>query len=209
MSRKSKAAEFVDEGYNISILGRHVMVTDAMKAYALEKISKIEKFTNRIIDINVVMDIQKLEHKVEITMKVAHIMINCSAVSEDMYASIDLATEKLQKRLLKYKERIQEHSAKSLHMIDMNVNVLNIGSVDEINDEIDEANARELIDSYMKHEVVSTEKKPLKLLRTDEALMKLDLSGDPFLIYRCEEDQKLKVVYKQNRGNFAVIEVEN
>lgn len=209
MSRKSKAAEFLDEGYNINILGRHVMVTDAMKAYALEKISKIERFTNRIIDINIVMDIQKIEHKVEITMKVGHIVINCSAVSEDMYASIDLATEKLQKRLLKYKKRIQEHSAKSLSMIDMNVNVLNVASIDEINEEIEEENMRELIDSYTHHEIVSTEKKPLKILRTDEALMKLDLSGDHFLIYRCEEDQKLKIVYKQNQGNFAVIEVES
>ena len=44
MSRKTKAAEFVDEGYNINVIGRHIAVTDAMKQYAIEKVSKIAIF---------------------------------------------------------------------------------------------------------------------------------------------------------------------
>lgn len=211
MSRKSKVSEFIEEGYTLNVLGRNVLVTDAMKDYALEKIAKIDKLNNRIIDINITMDIQKLVHRVDIIMKVDHVKIKSSAASEDMYASIDIATDKLQKQLLKYKKRIQEHTAKPLSDIDMNVNVINVVNSDlaEFNDEIEAENRRKLIESYQPHKVVERKTSPLKLLHTDEAVMKLDLSGDNFLIYRSEEDRKLKVMYRRNDGNFAVIEIES
>ena len=75
--------------------GRHVLVTDAMKDYAVDKIVKIDRFNARIIDVTVVMDIQKLEHRVDITMKVDHIFIKASASSDNMYASIDKAVDRL------------------------------------------------------------------------------------------------------------------
>lgn len=209
MSQKSK--EFVNDTYDINVLGRNVLVTDAMKDYAIEKISKIDKFSHRIIEVQVTMDIQKLEHRVDIIMKVDHMKIKSSSSSEDMYASIDLATDKLQRRLLKYKKRIQEHAAKPLSSIDMNVNVINIekDEVSEINDEIESENNRQLFNAFDTHKVVSKEKRPLKVLTMSESVMKLDLSGDQFLIFRCEEDQKLKVIYQRNDGNFGVIEVES
>lgn len=212
MSHKSKASEFVNDTYNIDVLGRNVLVTDAMKDYAIEKVSKIDKFSHqRIIDVHVTMDIQKLEHRVDILMQVDHVKIKSSASSEDMYASIDLATDKLQQRLVKYKKRLQEHAAKPLSSVDMNVNVVNM-SQDEIaviNDEIESENQKQLLDTYHPHKVLSQEKRPLKVLTHKEAIMKIDLSGDNFLIFRCEEDQRLKVIYKRNDGHFGIIEVES
>lgn len=209
MSHKSKAAEFADAGYNINVLGRNVLVTDAMKNYAIEKVSKIEKFNDRIIDIQITMDIQKLEHRVDIIMKVNHLKIKSSASSEDMYASIDLATDKLQQRLLKYKKRLQDHMTKPLAAIDMNVNVVNAPDEEEvINDEIESENRRQVIDSYTPHKVVSKETRPLKMLTVDEAIMKLELSEDNFMIFRSEEDQKIKVIYSRLDGNFGIIEVD-
>lgn len=211
MSRKSKAEEFIDEGYKVHVFGRNVLVTEPMKEYAIEKVSKIEKFTDRIIDVIITMDIQKLDHRVDIVMKVDHIKIKSSAASESMYASIDVATDKLQKQLMKYKKRIQEHAAKPIADIEeMNVNV--ITPEDElavINDEIESENRRQLIDEYSPHEVVSKETRPLKVLTRNEAVMKFDLSGDNFLIYRGEEDQKIKVIYRRNDGNYGIIEVES
>jgi len=209
MSHKSKTEEFIDNGYNINVVGRNVLLTDAMKSYAIEKISKSEKFATKIIDVTIRMDIQKLDHCVDIVMQVDHVKIKSSSVSDDMYASIDLATEKLQQNLLKYKKRIQEHTAKPLSMVDMNVNVFNDGEIDEINDEIELENQRQMLNSYGAHKIVSKEKRPLKLLTNNEAIMKLDLSGDKFLIYRSEEDQKLKVVYDRNDGHFGIIEIES
>jgi putative sigma-54 modulation protein len=210
MSRKSKAAEFADTGYNISVTGRHVLVTDAMKDYALEKVSRIEKFTDRIIDVQIRMDIQRSEHRVDIVMSVGHLFIKSSAASSDMYVSIDNAIHKLETQLLKYKSRLSNHAGKHLSTVDMKVNVLNVPGEDlaEINDEIESENRRQLIDDY-RHEIVKTETKPLKTLTLDEAIMKMDLSGETFLIFRSEEDRKLKVIYRREEGNFGVIEVES
>lgn len=210
MSRKSKAAEFVDEGYNVQVVGHNVQVTDAMKDYALEKVTKIERFSDRIIDIVVTMDIQRIDHKVDIVMKVDHVKIRSSAVSENMYSSIDVATEKLRRQLLKYKNRIQQHTARSLSAIDMRVMTINAQKdLDVINDEIESENRRRLIEDYQSHQVVSKETKPLKILTIDEAVMKMDLSDDHFLIYRSQEEMKLKVIYRRNDGNYGIIEVES
>lgn len=209
MSRKSKAAAFVEDVYDISITGRNVMITDAMKDYALEKVSKMDKFSHRIIDATVIMDVQKLEHRVDIVLKVNHTKIKSHAVSDNMYASIDKAVDKLEAQLLRYKDKLQDHHAKGVATIDMNVNVLRSATEQELLDvnlDIEDENSKRMVDKYRPHQVVSKETRPLKTLTDGEAIMKMDLSGDNFMIYRCEETNRLKVIYKRNDGNYGVIE---
>lgn len=209
MSRKSKAAEFIEQGYDITVTGRNVQVTEAMKAYALEKVSKLDRFTDRIIDVVVTMDIQKLEHRVDIVMKVNHLKIKSSASSTDMYASIDKAVSKLEAQFRRYKDRLQDHQAIGHALMEMNVNIVRSASLEEeVNDEIESENQRRLYESVKAGEIVSKEKRMLKTLTLDEAMMKLELSGDHFLVFRGEEDRKLKVIYRRNDGNFGVIEAE-
>lgn len=197
------------KGYNISITGRHVLVTEAMKTYAFEKLSKIEHFTKELIDIHLTMDIQRQEHRVDIIVKFGHFRINTHASSGDMYASIDSAVHKLVSRLNKYKSKIQEHHNKGLSVIDLQVNVLRskFTEEDEINDAIEEETIRELEEEY-NHHIVSTETIPLKTLTADEAVMKMDLSGDHFLVYRSEEDQKIKIIYRRRDGDYGLMSPE-
>lgn len=212
MSRKAKAAEFVNEDYSINVTGRHVLVTDAMKDYAIEKIAKIEHYTNRIIDVVVTMDIQKLEHRVDIVMQVNHIKIKSSASSDDMYVSIDLAADKLEKQLLKYKDKLQDHRDKPLGKVDINVNILEpsrASDLSEINYEIEQENIKNLISLYKPHRIVAQEVKPLINLTFDEAVVKMELSGDAFLLFRSVEDNQLKVIYRRSDSNYGVIEPEN
>lgn len=212
MSRKSKAAEFVGVGYDIHVTGRNLHVTEPMKAYAVEKISKIERFTNRIIDVQVTMDVQKLEHRVDIVLKIDHIKIKTHAASENMYASIDKAVDKLSSQVRRYRDRIRNHHARGVPTIEMNVNVLKPIAEEEmfdINGDIEEETERRLVDTYKPHEIVSQETMPLKMLTSDEAIMKMELSGDSFLLYRSEEDRKLKVIYRREKdGNYAIMEPE-
>lgn len=210
MSRKTVAAKFQDEEYDITVTGRNVMVTEAMKSYAIEKISKIDRFNNRVTDVNVTMDIQKVEHRVDLMLKVDQLLIKSSAVSDDMYSAIDKAVDRLQTQLRRYKRRIRDHHLKSGSAIDMNVNIVRPGEevLNEINDEIESANANELFDSIIPHAVISRETRPLKTLNSEEAIMKLELSGDIFLLYRAEEDRKLKVIYRRNDGHLGIIEPE-
>lgn len=212
MSRKSKAAEFLQDVYNISVTGRNVAVTDAIRDYAIEKVSKIERFSDRIIDVLVTLDVQKIEHRVDIVIKVDHIKIKSHATTDDMYASIDKAVDKIEAQLLRYKDRIQDHHAKGVKEVDMNVNVLRSSpdaEIVEINDDIEDENSRRLMDKYHSHRVIKREKLPLKTLTDGEALMKMDLSGDPFMIYRSEETQRLRVISLREDGDYSVVEVQS
>lgn len=198
-----------DKGYEVKITGRHLMVTEAMKQHALDKISKLERITKRLLDIHIIMDIQKMEHRVDIIVRFNHIKIKVQAHSSDMYNSIDKAVEKLQAQIRRYKEKLQQHQAKSISVVDMNVNVIGrLDALDEFNDEIERGNERALEQSFQPSTVVKKEIRPLKTLTQDEAIMKMELSSDSFLLYRCEEDQKLKLIYQREDGNFGIIEPE-
>lgn len=209
MSRKAKALEFINEGYDIGITGRNVLVTDAMKNYAMEKIAKIERISPRVVNVNVVMDIQRFEQRVDIIAKINNIKVKSHAITDDMYASIDRAVEKLEAQLRKYKTKIQDHHARGVKAIDMNVNVIRPHLDDElaeVNSDIEDETIKKDVDLYRPHEIVAQEKKSLKSLTYDEAIMKMELSQDPFLVFLSEDDQKVKVIYRRKDGNYGVIE---
>lgn len=201
MSRKERAAQFVEEGYNIQITGRHVEVTEAMKSYALDKAARIERFSDRIIDVNIILDIQKLEHRAEIILKVGSIKITGVGTSDNMYISIDKAVDKVQSQLKRYQHKLHDHHARVVPDVEMNVNVLRPLTPEEELEELE----IESIDTFP-HKIVNQEKTPLRMLTLDEAVLKIELSGENFLIFKCEEDQKLKVIYRRKDGNYGVIE---
>lgn len=214
LTRKQRIAEF-DEGYNIMVTGRHVHVTDAMKAYAEEKLSKLDRFGDRIIDIVVTMDIQKLEHRVDIIIKYGHTLIKSHAATGDMYVSIDQAVDKLQTQLRKYKSRLKNHHAKSHPVVEMAVTVYSpqldrepLEALDEqeANNGIELQNAKDEYGPLHPHKIVKSEPQQMKILTDDEAIMKMELSGRHAMVYKHEESRKLKVIYRQEDGNYCVIE---
>ncbi len=207
MVNKTKFKEEDSLGYRVDIVGRNVQITDPIRAYVWDKLSKIERFHNHIMHLHMTLEIHKLEHACVILLKVDHTQVKCQAASTDMYASIDRAIDRLKSLLARYKSRIQDHHKKKLSVIDMQVNVLErpFSEVDAVNDEIEEKAAEEEIEAYKPHKIIGSETKPLKMLTIDEAVMKMDLSGDAFLIFRSEEDQKLKVLYRRTDGNYGLI----
>lgn len=210
MSRKTKALEFAQEGYNITLTGRHLQVTEPMKDYAMEKVSKIERFTDRIIDVNIIMDIQRFEHRAEIILKIGNLKIVGSGNSDNMYVSIDQAVQRITEQLLKYKSKLQDYHAKGLPDIEMNVNVVRPARQDvvEVNEEIEDENYRRLESKYRPHSIVKQEKRPLKILNWEEAIMKMELSNDVFLVFVNEQDRKLNIIYRRDNGDYGIIEPE-
>ncbi len=204
MVDKLKFAE--EEGYRLTIFGKSVLVTEAMKNYIAEKLSKIERFQTHIMDIHVTMDIQKIEHSVSILLKFEHFKIKVQAVSTDMYASIDKAVDRLQTQLRRWKGRIQEHHQKGLPVIDMLVNVIRrpYDELEEFNQEIEQGE-KGVVEAFVPHKIMKTKTLPLKTLTSEEAIMKMELSGDHFLIFRGEEDHKLKVIYRRSDGDYGII----
>ncbi len=209
MNRKTKAAEFVDDVYNITVTGRNLPITEAIRDHVIDKLSKIERFSHRIIDVAVTLEVQKLDHRVDIVMRVDHTKIASHATTENLYTTIDLSVDKLEAQLLRYKDKIQDHHARGIKAIEMDVNVISPhrnGEILDVNDEIEEENRRRLVDKYTPHQIVNKEKRSLKTLTDGEALMKLELSSDPFIIYKCEESHVIKVMHRRKDGNFSVIE---
>lgn len=205
--------KFQDEealGYRVDIVGRNVQITEPIRAYVWDKLSKIERFQNHIMYLHMTLEIQKLEHVCIVVLKIDHIQVKCQANSTDTYASIDRAIDRLHNLLSRYKSRIQDHHRKKLSIIDMQVNVLQrpYDEVDEINAAIEAVSSKKEMDRFKPPKIIGTETKPLKMLTVEEAVMKMDLSGDNFLLFRCEEDQKLKVLYRRTDGHYGLIQPE-
>jgi putative sigma-54 modulation protein len=203
------AKKMEEAGYNIQILGRTMFVTDAMKNHAMTKLSKLDRFHHHLIDLHVTLDAHKIEHSALIVMKFDHFKVTAHATASDMYVAIDQAADKIQKQIRRWKEKIQDHTKKKMSIGEMQVNILMRPSeIDEYNKdmeiELEETRQKQLLPG----KVIRKKTMPLKMLTSDEAVMKMELSGDPFLVYKGEEDQKLKVIYRTKDGNYGVIKAE-
>jgi putative sigma-54 modulation protein len=194
-------------GYRYTIVGRNIYVTEAMKNHALQQLAKLDRFHTHVIELHVTLDIQKLEHSCVIILSFDHFKVKVSASSTDMYASIDKAVDKLRSKIRRWKSKIQDHHKKAMKVVDMRVNVLQrpFDTLDEVNDEIESENNESMIAEYRPPKIIGNDNRPLKMLTEEEAVMKMELSDDQFMIFRGEEDRKLKVIYRRNDGNYGII----
>lgn len=205
-----KPNKFANEGYTIYVIGKHIEITDAMRNYVWEKLSRIEKIADQIIDITVTLDAQKLEQSCSIFMNFIHFHIKVGASTDNMYSAIDKATDRLIKLIRRYKTKLQSHRAKHASTVDIHVNVIQALKDDlkMINDDIEAENAKEEEEKYKLHQVVAKETMPLKTLTQDEAIMKMEITEEPFLIFRSEEDQKIKVIYRREDRNYGLVLIQ-
>jgi putative sigma-54 modulation protein len=201
--------DFINEAYKFSVIGKNIAVTEAMKNYLLEKLSKLNRFAHHILDISVTLDLQKLSHTVSIVMKFSHYQIKVHATTGDMYSAIDKATDRLIRLVHKYQTKLQSQHYKMKPVKDMAVQVVRqIDELDDINDEIEKENVRDETELFELHEVVSKDTMPLKTLTQEEAIMKFEFSGEPFMIYKSEEDLKLRVLYRRPDEQLGLVQVE-
>jgi len=93
----------------INLSGHHVEVTDSMKEYVNDKFAKLERHFDNINNVYVVLTVEKLNQIAEATVHLNGKEIHAKATNEDMYASIDNLTDKLDRQIIKYKEKITAH----------------------------------------------------------------------------------------------------
>lgn len=207
MSNKDKFAEEESLGYNLNIVGKNFQLTEPIRKHIWDKLAKLERFHTHIMDVHVILDIQKVEHVCVITCHFNHIKVKVEARSTDMYASIDKAIQKLQHLFSKWKGKLQDYHRKPMNVVDMSVNVYRrppMDEVEEINHEIEAENMKR----WMPHKVIANETQVLKDLSTEEAIMKMELSSDPFMLYRDETDKKLKLIYRREDEHYGIIQAE-
>jgi putative sigma-54 modulation protein len=197
MTTRKERSEQLDSGYNVSVTGRHVQITDGMKQHAIDRLHKLDHIADRILDIQVTMDIQKLMHKADILLKYGHTVIRSHAATTDMYVSIDEAVNRLEQQLKKYKNKLLDYHRKGHPVKEMPVSVYAL-------EEGVEVGAAE--GSF--HRVVASEVQKLRILTQEEAIMKMEFSLDPVMVYRVEDTGKLQIIYRRPDGNYGIIEPE-
>lgn len=89
----------------VNISGHHLEVTDALRDYVTEKFSRLERHFDRIISVQVILQVEKLKQKIEASLHVAGHDVVANAEHEDMYAAIDSVIDKLDRQLIKHKEK--------------------------------------------------------------------------------------------------------
>ncbi len=94
---------------NLHITGHHVAVTDSLRAYMVSKLDRVNRHFDHVIDVNVVMSVEKLRQKVEANVHVSGREIHAASESENLYAAIDELADRLDRQVVRHKERLQVH----------------------------------------------------------------------------------------------------
>jgi putative sigma-54 modulation protein len=95
----------------ISLTGHHVDITDALKNYVDNKFERLERHFDNVTNVHVILSIEKMRQKAEATMHVNGANVFADSVHEDMYAAIDVLTDKLDRQVIKHKEKMKSHRA--------------------------------------------------------------------------------------------------
>jgi putative sigma-54 modulation protein len=97
----------------IFLTGRNLEVTEALRRYAEEKVGRLQRYLERITSAHIILSVEKYRQVAEVTLRVRDLTIRGEESSEDLYASIDLVVEKLERQVQKYKGKIQAHASRS------------------------------------------------------------------------------------------------
>ena len=97
---------------NLDITGHHLDLTDALRDYVIEKVKRVERHFDQLVDAHVVLTVEKLEQKAEATLKASGAELHASAKHSDMYAAIDQLTDRLDRQIKKHKEQKRDHHAR-------------------------------------------------------------------------------------------------
>jgi putative sigma-54 modulation protein len=93
----------------INLTGHHVEVTSSLREYVNTKFAKLERHFDHINNVHVVLTVEKLQQKAEATLHLSGTEVFASSTNTDMYAAIDLLIDKLDRQILKYKDKIKQH----------------------------------------------------------------------------------------------------
>lgn len=207
-SRKDRMARFEGDYVHLTIYGHHIDLTDGLKETVQERLQKtIRLMPDRHIEIMVALEQQKLDHRCAIVLKSDGLKVKVQADTTDMYSSIDMAAKKLETKVLRYKDKIQDYHRLGREVRELEIAAVNVGDreVAEINAEIASDSLRKLEEEFH-HPVVERNTMQLKGLALPEAVMKMDLSGDAFLVYRALEDGAIRVIFRRKDGNYGLVE---
>ena len=170
------------------ISGKNIDVTDGLKIAIQEKLGKLERYFTPDPEVHVTLSVEKERQKIEVTIPVKGNIIRSEQVSSDMYVSIDLVEEVIERQLRKYKTKI-------------------------INKQQEAGNFQKTFieDDFMEDEevkIIRTKRFGIKPMYPEDACVQMELLGHNFFVFRNAETDEVNVVYKRKGNTYGLIEPE-
>ena len=170
------------------ISGKNIVVTEGLKSAVYEKIGKLERYFTPETEIHVTLSVEKDRQKIEITIPMKGNIIRAEQVSNDMYVSIDLVEEIIERQLRRYKNKIVDQKQSAFN--------LNQSFLDEEGPEDEEI------------KIIRTKRFAMKPMDAEEACIQMELLGHNFFVFRSAETDEVNVVYKRKGNTYGLIEPE-
>lgn len=178
------------------ISGKNIEVTTGLKDAVEQKLGKLERYFTPETEIIVTLSVEKERQKIEVTIPVKGNIIRSEQTSNDMYVSIDLVEEIIERQLRKYKNKLVARSQGHLTAASGNSFKKEFFESEETADEDDEIR------------IVRTKKFGVKPMYPEDACLQMDLLGHNFFVFCNAETEEVNVVYKRKDGAFGLIEPE-
>lgn len=173
---------------NLVISGKNLDITEGLRSAIEEKIGKLERYFTDSTEVHVTLSTEKNRQKIEITIPMKGSIIRAEEVSSDMYVSIDLVEEVIERQLRKYKNKLIDKAQNAAH--------LNQEFIDEEVYEDEEI------------EIIRSKKFAMKPMDPEEACVQMELLGHNFFVFRNSETEEVNVVYKRKGNTYGLIEPE-
>jgi len=177
--------------YNIR--GKHIPVTDALREFVEKKLTRLDKYFEAPItsEISVTMSVTKNDHRVEVTIPLPGLMLRAEEKSGDMYASVDLVVDKLERQIRKHKTKVnrkvrQESGIRTLFK--------------------DDSAPVRVLDQEDEMELVRTKRFTMKPMNVEEAILQMDMVGHSFFVFANSATKEVNVVYRRSDGKYGLIE---
>lgn len=170
------------------INGRGTNVTDGLRNAIEEKLGKLEHYFTPDTEVHVTLKVEKDRQKVEVTVPVKGHIIRAEQVSDDMYVSIDLIEDIIERQLRRYKTKI----------VDSKQSASNFTSAFMQDDEYEDEDVK----------VIRTKRFAVKPMDPEEACVQMELLNHSFYVFRNAETDEVNVVYKRKNGDYGLIEPE-
>jgi putative sigma-54 modulation protein len=176
---------------NVEITGRHVVITPAIRTYILKRLRKFVKIFGEEINFHVIIDVEKERQTAEVLLKSKLLDLTGKGVTGDMYSSIMLAIEKLERQALKHKSKVIEGKRQRVRTKSVAVNL----GVAEVSPRI----------RTQKRSGIQEEEAQRKPMAVEEAVLELNQSDYPFVVFRNSESGDVNILYRKKDGTLGLI----
>lgn len=195
---------------HVVVTGRNLDLTPALKDYLMDKLQRAQKHFDHPLDVQALLSVAKnpsiaLNQTAEVTIKVNGSIIRGEESTENMYASIDLVANKIERQLRKFKTRYYHKAAK---LKERERAVLREPIDVSPEPDSDEEVKRALTFEEIRPKIVRSKKFPLKPMLPEEACSQMDLLGHDFFMFINSETNHVNTVYHRRDKNYGLIEPE-